>query len=71
MHNIDACNASNRAASRIAVPTSLFSKRLMSKFIDDFNQFFSSFKVMGDAANIPEQLKEAIRLATFDWLKTI
>lgn len=67
---LDECYASRRAASRVAVLTSVFSKkydssRNMSEFIDEFNQAFAQLDAMGEDAKIPENLKAPILLSSF------
>jgi len=70
IEKLDDCYASKRAASRIALLTSVFSKRFdkqknMGKYIDEFNQAFSQLESIGADATIPDSLKGPILLASF------
>lgn len=67
---LESTYASNRAASKIFVLTSVFGKRWdgnrsMSKYIDEFNQLFTQLATMGKDAMIPEKLRAPILLASF------
>ena len=73
---LDKRYASRRAASRIAILTSVFSKRCddsrnMSRFIAEFNQSFAHLEAMGDDAKIPDTLKAPIFLASFRITSTL
>ena len=70
IESLDKTYASKRAASKIAVLTSVFSKRYtdnknMSKYIDEYNQAFAQLESMGKDAKIPESLKGPILIASF------
>ncbi len=69
LNKLDQRYTSNRAASRIATSTAVYSKHYSdsmntSKYIDEFSQLFSQLEMMGDSAMLPEAHKAPILLAS-------
>ena len=59
---LDKRYASNRAASRISLLTSLFPKRYtqgqdMGKYVDEFEVLFAQLEKMGNSTTLPEKFK--------------
>lgn len=67
---LDACSASNRTVSSIAVQTQLYCMRytdqVMSTYVDKYTFLFSQPDQMGKDANIPETHKAPMILASID-----